>query len=808
MNFCNYVNYRLMKISKYLTTFIAVIALPVWAANLNISEGAWSIVFKSNTLTYILNGNILIKNAYVIALDPHYNEMSSKEYPSVSLIQKTIKDNFGTGKQFTYRFSGNLNKDDIEQNIYIYPNLPYILVEASVIASSGQTSSTKICPIVSDSPNTLSLIGANNNRIYNMPFANDNWATFSTAPWEVGQQIVSCEATALFNIDSRKSIVIGSVDHSSWKSAVYVTPNAGNRLRRLIVEAGHVSERTWDVMSGKPSSKRHGAVKGTRVDSPRFMLGYFDDWRVGLETYGEANTVLCPKYKWTKDESLFGWQSWGGMEFGLNYKSAMSLLDFFEKELKPIGFHNKNGRCHIVLDSGWSALNDTQLKHFVDKCKALGFVAGIYTTPFTYWGGADQVNNNEQWEGGNLREMILKIDGKYRHINGYSLDPTHPAVKDWNRRTFEKFRNWGFEFVKIDFLNNGSQEADSWYNPNITTGLQAYNYGMDYIKEFCGEEIMLDLSIAPIFPAKAHARRIGCDAWGNLTESMYTLNCINGSWWLDKVYVFNDPDHMCLSKVLFSGKGSNDEQEARIRYTSGLITGMLLLGGTYAYEGDYVNNYGQVIGYNAERNRVVKFAANKNLTEMACIGKTFRPVEGKFGHKATLYTIDDISTDNEFIYDTPDAFYYVVFNFASSDTPLSFRPDFKRLGVDLSEFVKVTELWESKVYIPSSLEILVPGKDVRIYRFERKNYSMLETPSVASDKAVKIECLSGNLRISASELIVAVSLYNIYGSLITKHFLTSASHTVTIPMLTDPGIAITRVELSSGLQAVNKIVVR
>ncbi|MEE0907740.1 MAG: alpha-galactosidase, partial [Muribaculaceae bacterium] len=468
---------------------------------------------------------------------------------------------------------GKSGQNDLEQNIYIYENLPYILVEASVIASSGTTSSTKICPIVSETTTTLSVLGSSNNRVYNMPFANDNWATFNTVTWEVGQQVISCEATALFNNDSRKAIVLGSVDHSTWKSAVYVTPNGSNRLRKLTAEAGYISERTWDIVKDKASSERHGAVKGAKVSSPRFMLGVFDDWRTGMETYADANAVLCPKYVWDKDESLFGWQSWGGMEFGLNYTSAMSVLDFFERELKPVGFFNKQGRCHLVLDSGWSALSDEQLRKYADRCKELGFVAGIYTTPFTYWGGEDAVLNNNEWEGGRLGEMVLKTGGKYRHINGWSLDPTHPAVKEWNRRTLQKFRDLGFEFVKIDFMNNGSQEADSWYDPNITTGMMAYNYGMDYIKEFCGDNMIIDFSIAPIFPNKAHVRRIGCDAWGELNNSMYTLNCIQGSWWLDRLYTFNDPDHMCMSKVKFSNKGSNDEQEARIRYTCGLITG-------------------------------------------------------------------------------------------------------------------------------------------------------------------------------------------------------------------------------------------
>ena len=791
-----------MNIGKYLAIILASSSFSVMAGDLDINDGAWAITAgTSNTLTYAQNGKTLIKGAYVTALDPSFNEMSSKDYPNVTLTKKSVTDGFGSGTQYTYRYSGISGQNDLEQNIYIYPDLPYLLVEASVIATSGTTSSTKICPIVSTTTNTLSAIGTNNNRIYNMPFANDNWATFSTIYWEINQQIISCEATALFNVDSRNSIVLGSVDHSTWKSAIYVTPNANNRMRKIVAEAGYISERTWDVFTnGKATSERHGAVKGTRVDSPKFMLGFFDDWRVGLETYGEANTVLCPKYEWTKDESLFGWQSWGGMEFGLNYQSAMSVLDFFEKELIPVEFFNKNGRCHIVLDSGWDALNDTQLRYFANKCKQLGFVAGIYTTPFTYWGSESQVNNNEYWSdgGGYLGEMVLKAGGKYRHINGFSLDPTHPAVKEWNKARFEKFRKLGFEFVKIDFMNNGSQEADSWYDPNITTGLQAYNYGMDYIKEFCGDDIMIDFSIAPVFPAKAHVRRIGCDAWGELNYSMYTLNCINGSWWLDRCYAFNDPDHMCLSKVGFSGKGSPDEQEARIRYTCGIISGMTLLGGTYAYEGPVVGDYGQVVGYDAERERAVKFASNKNLTEVGRIGKTFRPVEGTLDYSNNLWG-SEFGVDNQFIYDTKDAFYYVVFNYDTSNSKTIEIP-FDRLGITPTDFVNVTELWETQTLTPAtSMSITIPAKDVRIYRFERATYSNIQSTLADPQGAVNVSLISGSLHISAPEAIASVNLYGIDGSLIESKSFYNDNLSVTIPIKSSPQVAIACVKTASDL---------
>ena len=47
----------------------------------------------------------------------------------------------------------------------------------------------------------------------------------------------------------------------------------------------------------------------------------------------------------------------------------------------------------------------------------------------------------------------------------------------------------GFEYVKMDFMTHGAMEADKWYNPEIQTGIQGYNYGMQlldvYKRQIC-----------------------------------------------------------------------------------------------------------------------------------------------------------------------------------------------------------------------------------------------------------------------------------------------------------------------------------
>ena len=317
-----------MSKTLFLALAISSVSFMASAGDLDIADNGWNITFNNsnNTLTYEQNGNKLFTGAYLTATCGDDTQLSSKDYPTVDLSSENITDGYGSGKKYTYTYSGLTGKGKLVQNIYVYPSQPYILIDGAVEGQPGNPGAYRICPLVCQSTVTLPLPG-NNNRTYDMPFANDNWATFNT-PW-VTQPQTSCEASAFFNVDNRNGIVVGSVDHSVWKSGVEFTPNGTNRLRNFSLTAGYVSARTWDTVSGKSSVTRHGTVKGERVVSPRFMLGFFDDWRNGLETYGEANTVVCPKLEWTKDDSLFGWQSWGGMEFGLNYTSAMSVLEFF-----------------------------------------------------------------------------------------------------------------------------------------------------------------------------------------------------------------------------------------------------------------------------------------------------------------------------------------------------------------------------------------------------------------------------------------------------------------------------------------------
>src|ERR1035441_10847841 len=129
-----------------------------------------------------------------------------------------------------------------------------------------------------------------------------------------------------------------------------------------------------------------------------------------------------------------------------------------------------------------------------------------------------------------------------------ALDPTHPGTRKLIADTIARFKQAGFKYVKADFLTQGALEADKHFDPRVTTGLQAYDQGMKFVAETLGDDMYLNLSISPLFPAQyANSRRIACDTFGDIGKIAYTLNSLTYGWWLSAVYDFNDADHLVLA---------------------------------------------------------------------------------------------------------------------------------------------------------------------------------------------------------------------------------------------------------------------
>ncbi|MFD2614956.1 carbohydrate-binding protein [Paenibacillus gansuensis] len=603
----------------------------------------------------------------------------SKDYTSHTFSTAdvaTFTDGYGNGTRVTFVNSA-AGKPSIRQNFYIYDGKPYFFVDLNV--TNGTSLSTNyMAPIKIDSGAT-SINGSSNKRALLVPYDNDEWSRYNAN--SVNASGNGYEVFATYDNDSRNGLIFGSITHSTWKTGIWYF-GTGNNVTELQVYGGAADGNTRDNQS-------HGSLSGTSVWSPKIMIGYYSDWRDGMEAYGAVNAIENGSMSWTGGVP-FGWNSWGSIQTGLNYDIAVAHSNWIKNNLQNNNF-NSNNTAYINLDSYWDNMTDQQLTDFAATVHANGQKAGIYWTPFVYWG----TDMNRQVEGSTYKygDIILrKYDGtnQSQRNGGYPVDPTHPGTKDRINYFIDKFKAKGYDFIKLDFMIHGALEGQH-YDSAVKTGTQAYNQGMQYIKTRINGTMFISLSIAPLFPSQyAHARRISCDVYGTISgvneSTEYMLNNLTYGWWQNgTIYKFTDPDHMKLS---------SDIEEARSRVNSGAIAGTVFL------NGDDLRD-------TASQARASQLLTNNQVNGVARKGKAFRAIEGNTGSGAA----------NAFVLnDGAGVYYLAVFNYSTtSGTTVSVN--LGRAGLNGSTSYTVTDLWTGGTSTASgSLSVTLGAKQSKLFK--------------------------------------------------------------------------------------------
>lgn len=608
-----------------------------------------------------------------------------------------ISDGFGEGMYVCVENAGE--DTGILQKYYFYKELPYFFCEAAVCAGQGgaELSTNYIAPVFAGKgdfrTNVLSVPGEDVRFLFT-PYDNDAFVRYSSDPLLVASE--SYEVTAVYDSITRKGLVAGSVTHDTWKTGIRVRQGGIDATVEFSVYGGASSVHTRDSLP-------HGYVTGREVASPRVFLGYFRDYRDGLEAFGEANAVIAPPLAWDKGIPI-GWNSWSAVADKVSYAVYTDSSDFVKENLQDKSF-SQDGVVYINFDSFWDNLTEKELKEAARHVRDNGQIPGIYMTPFTFWGGGytagtvPGTDNRYSWQ-----DIVLK-DGKGTILpavdGGVSVDPTHPGTLMNLEYQLNRFKEWGFAYVKMDFMSHGAREG-AFYNQDITTGIQAYNYGMRQIHEILKEELenqefFISFSIAPLFPGQyAHSRRISCDVFGTIDNTEYMLNSLTYGWWINgTVYPFNDPDHIVLYNS-FNHKEGILYNEGLSRYISAAIAGTLLI------DSDDFR-------IKEARNRAQEMLTCQEINEIAKRGVAFRPVEGDTGDAAC----------DAFVSREGDTLYLAVFNFSSSEKK-TMELDLERIGLDPAGEYEMYDLWSQETFsVTDGCEISLEEAQPRLLRITR-----------------------------------------------------------------------------------------
>lgn len=649
---------------------------------------SWSIAFgganrilcdtASGLIDVYYNNERIIGDAYTIG----YNNgiaYSSIQYSRRTVDSNAILDSLGAGRRYIIKHTGN-GLPTIQQIFYVYPHLPYFLTE--IVMGGTSLKSNKMVPLIASFVN---LPGSVN--VYNLfvPFDNDTFISYNAKSMSTAQTNTSAEIGVVYDNVTRKGLFTGSVEHNTWKTGIR-SNGQGNQLSEWTVWGGYAEEQVTR------DKKPHGSISGNSIRSPKVMVGYVSDWRQGLEAFANVNRQTTPRYlpNWTGG-TPFGWNSWGEMKTNLTLAKANAVADFFATQL-PV--FRSDSTAFIDLDSYWDNLapggitgDFSQLTQFANYCKSKGLQPGIYWAPFVDWGKFDR-----QLEGSsfNYQDTWLKQNGQYHDLDGCrAMDPTHPGTRQRLAYLIGKFKACGFKMIKIDFLGHAAIEADAFYDPTVTTGMQAYKKGMEYLVDQLGGQMLVYAAISPSMASMpyVHMRRIACDAESNIGASAYTLNSTNYGWWQSLMYNYIDADHLVFRNET---EGTN-----RARLASGIVTGSLITGDDYSAPNASLVDRSQRLLQNT---RLLNIAKQGN-------GKAFKPVDGNTGTQPGELYVRRIGDD----------YYLAVFNFTQAAKQYNISLD--RIGWPGSYVAR--ELFRDSVYTANgNLKVTIPAADAGIFRFE------------------------------------------------------------------------------------------
>ena len=360
---------------------------------------------------------------------------------------------------------------------------------------------------------------------------------------------------AVADPESRRGVVTG-----------WLTQNRGSGVIFSDLQDG------TPVLDGQLDFGRLEIPPGESVPLETFLVGRFQDARLGLEAYADAvarqsrislppqPTVYCTWYHARAS----------------NQQDLLANAVFAKRHLSPYGFTT------LQIDDGWQAgLKDNGpkknfttsdpngpypygMKQTADAIKRLGLMPGIWFMPFAG-------TRNDPFFA-DKQDLFATKDGKPFEVRwgGTCFDLTNPATQDYVRSVVRRIaRDWGYQYFKLDglwtgmaarieYIQTGYKDdhlGEARLHDPLKTNIEAYRDGLRLVREAAGNDVfLLGCNVAQNMRTLGasfgllDAMRIGPDngpRWEAMRRGPFsgsTLYFLNGRVW------YNDPDPVYVRK--------------------------------------------------------------------------------------------------------------------------------------------------------------------------------------------------------------------------------------------------------------------
>ena len=124
--------------------------------------------------------------------------------------------------EYTIRSSAP-GQPDFLQHLWLYDGKPWIAIEAELDSKAAEIGTRHFDAVVLKGDDPVQIPGNTSLRILHVPFDNDMWFRYNSvaaSDLKPGQLFTSDEVTAIYDNASRQALILGSITHDTWKTAI------------------------------------------------------------------------------------------------------------------------------------------------------------------------------------------------------------------------------------------------------------------------------------------------------------------------------------------------------------------------------------------------------------------------------------------------------------------------------------------------------------------------------------------------------------------------------------------------------------
>jgi alpha-galactosidase len=217
------------------------------------------------------------------------------------------------------------------------------------------------------------------------------------------------------------------------------------------------------------------------------------------------------------------WCSWYSLYKEISEKNLLKILNSLE-DLPIDVFQIDDGWQKKIGD--WEENNKfpSGMQFLANKIKDSGKRAGLWLAPLIVVPSSNTFRNHPDWLLKNDKGEFVQAGINWSE-KLYALDTTHPEVLTWLSNLMQKVQNWGFDYIKLDFLYAGALPGKRYQNIPRET---AFRLGLETMREALENAFLLTCG-TPILPSLglSDAIRVGpdvSDQWNLNLESRILNN--------------------------------------------------------------------------------------------------------------------------------------------------------------------------------------------------------------------------------------------------------------------------------------------